>query len=100
MRFSHAAKSVRQVHPTFAELLCVAPTYLRTTFAWDINVMRVVKATHHKIHASSKLSSESTIRVPIQNLAKIETFQFEYHERAVYLEMTIFCESCHKSIHL
>lgn len=27
----------------------VAPTYLRTALAWDINVMRVVKATRHEI---------------------------------------------------
>lgn len=30
----------------------VAPTYLHTAFAWDINVMQVVKATRHEIHAS------------------------------------------------
>lgn len=40
----------------------VAPTYLHTAFAWDINVMQVVKATRHEIHASPRLSRESAIR--------------------------------------
>jgi len=39
--------------------IAVAPTYLHMAFAWDINVMQVVKVTRHEIHASPWLSRKS-----------------------------------------
>lgn len=101
VRFSHAHRASEKRPPSasYFRRALVCRSYVRTcNFCVGYQRHESCKSDAPWDAQNPKLSSKRTI-LTIQNLAKIETFQFEYREWAAQSEMTIFCASCHTQKH-